>query len=244
MPSNKDDEKNVEVPLSQEFLNRKHHVEKATSNLLKKYEVRKSQCSFSNDIMSSQDSEEALSLHLLNFPVKEPDLFNPETKTKTSLHSLNYFERILVNICYTKVQAHSSGFFAENLPHWYKRTFDKDLTMDWLEILEKSNKFTIEKVQNKILLYTREIKEDLLTNMDLNASRDKVNMKQYASKADLAFKTKQRSLNTETSVRYKHLQNSLQGYTKNAGRDLSYADKNDGKSVKSTDKLYKVINKN
>ncbi|KNC26772.1 hypothetical protein FF38_06343 [Lucilia cuprina] len=156
------DEKHVQVPLRQEFLDKKQQLEKATTNLLKKYEIRKMQGRLLDDDMCSLDSEEAqpLTLHQeldLQFnDLKLKDNENQITNVKNN-KELNFLEQHLVNILYTKVQAHPNGFFAENLPLWYKKTFDKDIAKDWLELMERSRKFYIEKVQNKTVLYSKEV---------------------------------------------------------------------------------------
>ncbi|XP_065363185.1 uncharacterized protein LOC135956578 [Calliphora vicina] len=254
-----EDDKNLQVPLRQEFLNKKEQIEKATSNFLKKYEMRKSQGRLLDDDIFSQESDEAqpLTLHNeLDLKFNELDLTEQATNknimkvTKDSAKSLNYLEQHLVNMLYTKVQAHANGFFASNLPLWYKKTFDKDLPSGWLELLERSHKFYIEEVQNKIVLYTKEINNE--DTIDLNSSGDHANttMKKTNSQEIHPEKSIDRTnINTESSVgfvRYKHLQKSIHKYAaQNAGRDMPYASKSNENFIKPIDRLNKaaVINK-
>ncbi|XP_037822031.1 uncharacterized protein LOC119610757 isoform X2 [Lucilia sericata] len=220
-------EKHVKVPLRQEFLDKKQQLEKATSSLLKKYEIRKIQGRLLDDDMCSLDSEEAqpLTLHQeldLQFnDLKLKDNENKISKVKNN-KELNFLEQHLVNILYTKVQAHPNGFFAENLPLWYKKTFDKDIAKDWLELMERSRKFYIENVQNKIVLYSKEAEEEF---KDLKASGDMAENSETEKESSLGF------------VRYKHLKKSLQKNTKNAGRVETKTNDN---FVKPSDRLNKI----
>ncbi|XP_046803589.1 uncharacterized protein LOC111674956 [Lucilia cuprina] len=217
------DEKHVQVPLRQEFLDKKQQLEKATTNLLKKYEMRKIQGRLLDDDMCSLDSEEAqpLTLHQeldLQFnDLKLKDNENQITNVKNN-KELNFLEQHLVNILYTKVQAHPNGFFAENLPLWYKKTFDKDIAKDWLELMERSRKFYIEKVQNKTVLYSKEVEEEFTY---IKASGDMAEAPETEKESTVGF------------VRYKHLQK----YIKNAGRVENKANDN---FIKPSDRLNKL----
>lgn len=81
---------------------------------------------------------------------------------------LNFLELHVVNILHTKVSAYPQGFIAENMPAWYQATFEKSLPMDWLELVERSKRFYIEKMDdNKSLLYAKDKYEAMKSEMEL-----------------------------------------------------------------------------
>lgn len=111
----------------------------------------------------------------------------------------------LIEILHTKIKAHPNGFFAKDLIIWYKKTFNKDLPWDWLELLRASNKFDVENVQNKIVLYSKQIL--VWRKLDLNRFAFKENNhpveerpKENEHESAINF------------VRYKHLEKSLKSY--------------------------------
>lgn len=230
------------MPLRQEFLNKKQQLELATTNLLKKYEQRK----LLEDDPLAWDAEEAqpLTLHskleAYYEDMKLKHLNNAKQLTNDE-KPLNFIEQHLVGILYTKVEAHPNGFFAENIPTWYKKTFDKDISDNWFELIKRSKEFYIEEVQNKILLYAKERKEDLALDIDVKASGDKVSEEEEEKKKDA--KSKESSVNF---VRYKHLQKSLKEYTKqqNAGREQKTSLKPSERITKAAiSKKYGVLKK-
>lgn len=228
----------MQVPLRQEFLTKKQQLEQATSNLLKKYDQRK----ILEDDSLSWDKEEAqpLTLHTKLEAYYEDLKLKHLNSAKHLLEKekpLNFIEQHLVGILYTKVKAHSNGFFADNLPAWYKKTFDKEISDNWFDLIERSKQFYIDEVQDKVLLYAKEPKE----LFDVKASGDKVLEKKE--------QTKSKDKTTESSegfVRYKHLQKSLKEYTKqqNAGRDeKNFIKPNERLTKTAISKKYVVVKK-
>lgn len=240
--------------MRQEFLSKKVEIEKATSNLLKKYKSRVLQHNPIDDT-SSESSDEAKPLTLnkkfeLQYAKDLQDLkaecnFNSESKkseaatellktataqtskttSKNLLDVLTFLEHHLFKIIHTKVSAHPNGFFAENVPLWYKKTFDKEIDPNWLDILKKSQQFYIENIQNKIVLYTKSDEDEAISDIDINAAGD-IGKSGKINPANVKQK-----LGADTSVgfvRYKHLQKSLQDYAIYPNRKPSNksADKN------------------
>lgn len=70
---------------------------------------------------------------------------------------LNFLELHVVNILHTKVSAYPDGFIAEQMPDWYQSTFEKSLPTNWMDLVERSKKFFIEKMKDKSLLYAIDI---------------------------------------------------------------------------------------
>lgn len=232
------------MPLRQEFLSKKVEIEKATSNLLKKYERRSLQRNILKD-ESDESSDEAKPLTLnkkfelqyandLQNLKAECDVSSNDDKSETaaqlckaqpdfsslstqSLRSSNknlydvltFLEHHLFKILHTKVSAHPNGFFAENIPVWYKKTFDKEIDPNWLNILKKSQQFYIENIQNKIVLYVKDDEDEAVSDIDINSAGDIG--KNSKTKTTLDNENKGNEMSVDF-VRYKHLGKSLQDY--------------------------------
>ncbi|KAM7347383.1 uncharacterized protein ACRADG_006955 [Cochliomyia hominivorax] len=209
----------IQVPLRQEFLNKKLELEQATQNFLKNYEVYKNP----NKVYYEEnywDPEEPQPLTLHNHVEIDVNELNLNRRNSSDLSTnkfkpLNFIEQHVVGIIYTKVNAHPNGFFAENLPIWYKKTFDKEIPAEWFELVKRSQQFYIENIQNKIVLYPKDVndmeeKEDISNkDLDLKASGDK------------AVDKEGKKIMTSSGDHYKHLQKSLKEIKQqqNAGRD-------------------------
>lgn len=74
---------------------------------------------------------------------------------------LTYNELLLLNVIFTKVHAHPNGYFAQKIPKWYEMTFDKSLPQNWLDVIKKSRRFFLDKIQNEVILYA--IEEEVTT---------------------------------------------------------------------------------